>query len=248
MSEPTQTETKKPFANPEGSNAKQKEIARLRNVSLDEQEAPVERLVAAAKLLSRFGPTKRNVVVINSVLKTFASHSDYELSERARKIKAKLLKAKGLKKVADVELPDPEELTSPADPTPEIVSGVSASDPKLLSISLTEIVGVYQEVLGGYRWRQLTEGVLELSDEEKTQLLEAILGCAPNIENVTGLFEAVHVKNSLGWSVAGSCPSIVRIAQDFLKQRGASVEPPKPDEQTQSLLDRLNHRDFGVTQ
>src|SRR5579862_7591712 len=101
MSEPTQTETKKPFANPEGSNAKQKEIARLRNVSLDEQEAPVERLVAAAKLLSRFGPTKRNVVVINSVLKTFASHSDYELSERARKIKAKLLKAKGLKKVAD---------------------------------------------------------------------------------------------------------------------------------------------------
>jgi hypothetical protein len=250
MSEPAQTEIpKRLFANPEGSNAKQKEIARLRNVSLDEQESPTERLVAAAKLLSRFGPTKRNVVVINSVLKTFASHSDYEISERARKIKAKLLKAKGLKKVTDVELPDPEEITSSADPTPEIVAGVSASEvPKALSMSMTEVVAAHHEVLGGYKWRMFNEGAVDLSEEERLQLLETILGCAPNVENVRSLFGAVHEPNGLGWTIAGSCPSIVRVAGDFLQRNGIVVSPPRLDEQTQSVLDRLNHRDFGVTQ
>jgi hypothetical protein len=236
-------ETKTPFANPEGSNAKQKEIARLRNVALDEQEAPTERLVAAARLLSKHGPSKRNVVVINSVLKLFASHGDYAVAERARKLKLKLTKAKGLKQIVNVDLPEPEEQTLPSDPASEIVAGTSASEvPKPLSISLTEVVSAHQEVLGSFKWRQLTEGVLELSDEEKTQLLEAILGCAPNADNVRSLFESLHATNGLGWSIAGSCPSIVRVAGDFLQRNGIVVSLPKLDEQTQSVLDRLNRR------
>src|SRR5258708_17661038 len=100
------TETpKKIFANPEGSNQKQKEIARLRTVALDEQESPTERLAAATRLLSRFGPSKRNVIVINSVVKLYIEGHEYSVVERAQKLKSKLLKAKGLRQIADDELP-----------------------------------------------------------------------------------------------------------------------------------------------
>ena len=134
-------------------------------------------------------------------------------------------------------------------PTQAIVAGSSASEvPKPLSISLTEVVGAFQETLGGFKWRQFNEGAIDLNDDERTQLLKAILGDTPNVDNVRRLFEAVHVKNDLGWTIAGSCPSVVRIAKDFLEQKDVSVEPPKLIESEQKLLDRFNRRaDLGVS-
>jgi hypothetical protein len=242
------TETKKPFANPEGSNAKQKEIARLRNVALDEQESPTERLAASKRLLSRYGPSKRNVVVINSVVKRYIEGHEYSVVERAQKLKAKLKKAVELKGIVDTDLPE-ESVSVPAAPTPEIVAGTSAREvPKAsLSISLNEVVTAHQEVLGGYKWRIFNEGAVDLTQEERLRLLEAVLGSAPNVENVQSLFDAVYIKNGLGFTIAGSCPSIVRVAQDFLKQKGVTIEPPQTNAETQRLLDALNNRS-GVSQ
>jgi hypothetical protein len=137
------------------------------------------------------------------------------------------------------EIPNPSTEVSPA-----IVAGASASDvPKpSLSISLNDVVNALDEVLGGYKWRIFNEGAIDLTPEERLKLLEAVLGSAPNVENVRALFEAVHVKDSGGWTIAGSCPAIVRVAQDFLSKNGISVEPPQLDTETQRLLDVLNNR------
>jgi hypothetical protein len=127
----------------------------------------------------------------------------------------------------------------------------SASEvPKVaLSISLADVVAAHHDVLGGFKWRQLSEGTIELSEEEKTKLLEAVLGCSPNVENVRNLYNALHVENSTGWTAAGSCPDIVRIAQEFLQKKGVRVEPHQSNAEIQKLLDALNRRDFpGVQQ
>ena len=136
----------------------------------------------------------------------------------------------------------------PAAPPPKIVAGTSASEvPEPLSVSLTEVVAAHHQVLGGYKWRMFNEGAVDLSEEERLQLLETILGGAPNVDNVRSLFEAVHVPNGLGWTIAGSCPSIVRVAQDFLQNKGASAEPPRLTESEQQLLAAFNRRvEIGV--
>jgi hypothetical protein len=230
-------------------NQKTKKIQRLRGVALDENEAPKERIIAAAKLLTDFGPTERNVVVINKVVKLYANDSDYSVQERCLKLKDKLVKARGLRDAKE-ELPEDDPEPMAVEETPAIVAGVSASEvPKPPSIFLTEVVAAHQEVLGGFKWRQFNEGIADLSKEERLQLLKAILGDAPSIDNVRTLFEAVHVKNGLGWTIAGSCPSIGRIAGEFLNQKGVSVEPPKLNQSEQGLLDRLNRRvELGVPQ
>jgi hypothetical protein len=224
-------------------NHKTKAIQRLRTTALDENEAPLERLRAAQRLLIDHGASDRNAPIINRVVKQYVSDADVSIAERAQKLKLKLANARGLKsEAAKVEIPEPE-LTATEEST-GIVAGTSASEvPKpSLSISLNEVIDAHQQVLGCFRWRQFNEGIIDLSEEEKTQLLEANLGGSPTVENVRALFEAVHVPNGLGWTIGSSCPSIVRVAQDFLKQNGVTIEPPKLDEQTQSTLDRLNRR------
>ncbi len=230
-------------------NQKTKKIQRLRGIALDENEAAKERVIAAAKLLTDFGPTERNIVVINKVVKLYANDPDYSVQERCLKLKDKLVKARGLREVSKEELPELPEPTTTEEP--EIVAGTSTREvPKAsLSISLNEVVTAHQEVLGGFKWRQFNEGAADLSEDERKQLLESILGGSPDVENVRSLFEAVHVKNGGGWTIAGSCPSIVRVAQEFLKQKGVSVEPPQSAAEAQRLLDALNHREFtGVPQ
>src|SRR5438876_865788 len=169
-------------------NQKTKKIQRLRSVALDENEAPKERIIAAAKLLTDFGPTERNVVVIHKVVKFYVNDPDYSIQERCLKLKDKLAKARGLREVSREELPVAPEPTASEEST-VIVAGTSAREvPKAaLSISLTEIVAAHQEVLGGFKWRQFNEGAIDLSEEEKTQLLEAILGGSPTAENVRSL-------------------------------------------------------------
>lgn len=225
---------------------KSKRIQQLRNDALDENRTPKDRIKSAERLLSEFGPSDRNLPVIHSVIKTFIKDVNYDTQERAQKLKAKLLKSRELKEIADAELPSEEQAVEPEQ---EIVAGTSASEvPKPLSISLTEVVAAHHHILGGYKWRMFNEGAVDLSKEERMQLLETILGGAPNVDNVRSLLETVHATNGLGWTIAGSCPSIVRIAQDFLNQKGASVEPPPLKQSEQQLLDRLNRRvEIGVS-
>ena len=228
-------------------NDKTVKIQRLRTAALNENESPKERIIAAAKLLTDFGPTERNIVVINKVVKLYANDPDYSVQERCLKLKDRLVKARGLREVSKEELPEVPEPTATEEP--EIIAGTSASEIESAAFgtSLAEVVAAHQEVLGGYKWRIFDEGAVDLTQEERLKLLEAVLGNAPNVENVRALFEAVHVPNDLGWTIAGSCPSIVRVAQDFLKQKGVTVEPPQPDAETQRLLDALNNRS-GVSQ
>src|SRR5262249_9779123 len=107
---------------------------------------------------------------------------------------------------------------------------------------LAEVVTAHHEAIGGYRWRLFNEGRIVLTDAERMQLLETTLGCAPNLQNVRSLLEAVHRPDHLGWTIAGSCPAIVRVAQDFLTPKGTVFDPPKPNTEAQSILDALNRR------
>jgi len=82
---------------PTGSNAKQVEIARLRAISLNDQESPVARIQAARKLLQDHGPSQRSLPIIRKVIKLFVSDSDPDIAERAMKLRARLAKILELK-------------------------------------------------------------------------------------------------------------------------------------------------------
>src|SRR5258707_12061922 len=108
-------------------NDKTVKIQRLRTAALNENEAPKERIIAAAKLLTDFGPTERNIVVINKVVKLYANDPDYSVQERCLKLKDRLVKARGLREVSKEELPEVPEPTS-TEESPMIVAGTSASE------------------------------------------------------------------------------------------------------------------------
>jgi len=82
-----------------GSNATQVQIARLRTISLNDQESPVARIQAARKLLQDHGPSQRSLPIIRRVIKLFVSHSDPDIAERAMKLRARLAKILELKSV-----------------------------------------------------------------------------------------------------------------------------------------------------
>lgn len=82
-----------------GSNAKQVEIARLRIISLNDQESPIARIQAARKLLQDHGPSQRSLPIIRRVIKLFVSDSDPDIAERAMKLRARLAKILELKSV-----------------------------------------------------------------------------------------------------------------------------------------------------
>lgn len=99
------------------------EIQRLRGIALNEAEAPVERLSAGRRLLSRYGPSERNIPVIRKVIRLFERDADAAVSERALKLKAQLVKRLDLQEVAGVPIDgdaddqpivDAEPSTSPA--------------------------------------------------------------------------------------------------------------------------------------
>jgi hypothetical protein len=194
MSETTET-PRKLFANPEGSNNKQKQIARLRSLALDDGEAPTERLIAATKLLSRFGPSRRNRAIIRAIIKLYTDHGDYSVAERARKLKAKLINAKGLKEVADVELPEePEGPATSAPATEPVITGTS-QPPRTLPIEWHDAMEANDRSISRYRWRQLNEGIGLTTDERQT-LLEHLLGELPvNLANVQMLCDTLQKKD-----------------------------------------------------
>jgi len=242
------TETRKPFQNPEGSNQKQKEIARLRNVALDDGEAPTERLIAATKLLSRYGPSRRNGDLIRKVIKVYIDHGDYSVAERARKLKAKLINAECLKEVADVELPEEPEGPATSAPTTEPVITGTSQAPRTLSIEWHDAMEANDRSISRYRWRQLNEGIGLTTDERQT-LLENLLGELPvNLANVQMLCDTFQKKDLTKFPV-------FRAATEWLASQGFQIEPLKFSEVGQRLLDEMkqtNIRDFlskiGVTQ
>jgi hypothetical protein len=240
MSEPTQTETlRKPFQNLEGSNAKQKEIARLRSLAFDEGESPTERLVAAAKLLSRFGPTRRNQTVIREVIQLFVDSADYSIAERAAKLKKKFMDAKGLKEVAESELPEtPEPTTAPAPQESSTVADTSADNTVLLHVTSDELIAVHDAALSRVRWVGFNEGRFDLSSEDRMNLLKQVLGDRTvTVENVKALHTALRAKNAQGWSLT-KFPAF-RIAEEFLKAQGVAPEEEKkePDGFQRGLID-----------
>lgn len=103
---------RRPFGNPAGSNKKQREIARLRSVALDDAESAVERLVAAQKLLSRFRLSRDNAKIIRRTIQTFIRDADAGVQERATKLKKRFLSAKELKAIEKQELPGESEISS----------------------------------------------------------------------------------------------------------------------------------------
>jgi hypothetical protein len=94
------------------------EIQRLRSIALNETEAPIERLVAARRLLSKYGPTERNVPVVRKVVKVFDHDADAEVAERCLKLKAQLLKRLDLQEVASVPIDDDGDDQAIADAEP----------------------------------------------------------------------------------------------------------------------------------
>lgn len=95
------------------------EIQRLRAVILNDAESPVERLVAARRLLSKYGPSERNVPLIRRVINLFERDTNADVAERCLKLKGQLLKRLDLQAVACLPIED-----SPDD-QPEVVSDVA---------------------------------------------------------------------------------------------------------------------------
>src|SRR5260370_10446051 len=80
------------------------EIQRLRGIILNDSESPIERLSAGRRLLSRYGPSERNIPVIRKVIRLFERDADAAVSERALKLKAQLVKRLDLQEVASLPL------------------------------------------------------------------------------------------------------------------------------------------------
>jgi len=225
-------------------NHKTKAIQRLRTIALDQNEAPLERLRAAQRLLIDFGPTDRNVPVINVVVRAFSKDSDYSIAERAAKLKVKLAKARGLKaELSEVELPSDEPtVPGPNVPIPETVSTRSPSSPTL-SLTWHNLYDIFSETVGNYAWRLFNEEKADLTAEQRYAILEKALGDLPvSAQNVGTLISELHKPNGLGWTLAASYGALVRITKDWLDQNGAPVEPPPLESEAQRLLDALNRR------
>lgn len=103
------------------------EIQRLRGIALNEAEAPVERLVAARRLLSKYGPSERNIPVVRKVVKLFENDANADVAERCLKLKAQLLKRLELQEVARVPLEEDDADREPiANGEPETIEAEPA--------------------------------------------------------------------------------------------------------------------------
>ena len=230
MSEQT-NETPKPFGNPQGSNYKQQEISRLRAVALDEHESAKERLVAATKLLARFGPSRDNSSVIRQVIRQFLTDPDNDVRQRALKLKKKVLTALNLKQVAREELPDDSEI-APAiaeeSSNTAIVAGTSASDvPRPSGLTPARIEEIIRGV-SGTRAYESAPDLVSLPTTTQNLIIEAIVH---ERHSELGIEEIQSVVDSLERQRLGDrFPGLIEVAKRFLFE-------------IKELLDALNRRD-----
>ena len=215
-------------------NQKTKKIQRLRGVALDENEAPKERIIAASKLLTDFGPTERNIVVINKVVKLYANDPDYSVQERCLKLKDKLVKARGLREVSKEELPEDPAATA-SEESPMIVAGTSASEvPRPSPLTVNGIHEVVRRVVGVLPYEGLPQDLATLSITQQNLIIEALVhdsGLSLSVQEIQSVIDSL---NSQG--LAGNFPGLIQVANRYL-------------EVTKTLLDALNRREFlGVQQ
>jgi len=129
-----------------------------------------------------------------------------------------------------------------ANPTPEIVATSSPSSPTLF-LSWEILYKVFSETIGNCLWRQFGAGEVDLTADQRTTILERALDALPlSVQNVQALLVELRKPNPQGWTLASSYSALVSIAEDFLKQNGVTVEPPKLNAETQKILDALNNR------
>lgn len=109
-------------------NHKTVEIQRLRGIAENEAESPEERIRAASRLLAKFGPTDRNIPFINKVIRLFSKDADYNIKESALKLKRRFEKARGLKEIEKLDVPEevtPQALTVETPSTENVVPAIS---------------------------------------------------------------------------------------------------------------------------
>lgn len=216
-------------------NQKTIEIQRLRGVALNENESPEERIKAAARLLSKFGPTNRNVPIIHKVIKLFDDNADYGLKERALKLKEKLVKARGLKEVAQVEVPEEPECEA-------TVPATDATVPSEVAVVSGDLSDEWQWRLSGAEWNRFVEVHRAVSPKHwelwpfnsKTDaaLLDEIFDKRPlTVESATRLQQMMQRETMQHF------PVFTVVSKWLLRQNSLSKEEKKPDGFQRGLID-----------
>ena len=215
-----------------GSNAKQVEIARLRAVSLNDQESPVARIQAARKLLQDYGPSQRSLPIIRKVIKLFISSSDADVAERALKLRARLAKILDLKAV---KLPAEVE-EQPIDIAPDVTSlDAIAGEPEVQKLSdewdrpapLSHDEGLrLVEAQRPYSIYAAGEFVLRPGADTKAMIEEALDGRPLTVQTLLKLYK--HMKESFGAGglALANGPLYTELFR-ILNERGA-LQPPPP--------------------
>jgi hypothetical protein len=110
-----------------------------------------------------------------------------------------------------------------------------------LSLSWHELLEAVSTVFERSILSQYESGGCDLKPEQRTAVLEAILGdLSLSVPNLGLLFAELHKPSENGWTLASSFPAIVRSTQDWLASQGVQIEPPKLSTKMQSMLDRFN--------
>ncbi len=133
-----------------------------------------------------------------------------------------------------------EEPTAPASMVEPVVIETSEV-PKTLALSWDVLQDALSSALGAPLWHQYESGQCDLKPEQRTAVLETVLDDLPlSVSNVELLIADLNKSNESGWTLAGSFPAVVRIAQDWLVSQGMKIESPKVTETGQRLLDAMN--------
>lgn len=131
-----------------------------------------------------------------------------------------------------------EPISAPA-AAPVVAGTPEATKP--LSLSWDGVHQALSTALGAPLWQQYGSGKCELKSEQRRAVLETVLDELPlSISNVELLISELHKPNEGGFTLAGSFPALVRIAQEWLATQSIQVEPPKFSEAGQRLMDALN--------
>lgn len=115
--------------------------------------------------------------------------------------------------------------------------GTSASQvPKPSFLSWDSLRETFTTVLGAALWRQISQGEVEITSNQRTAILEAVLDDTVNSQTVRALIAELNQTNESGFSLAHSFPALVRICKEWLATHG---QPQPEPVTTKSFSDRL---------
>jgi hypothetical protein len=224
-----------------GSNYAQTEIARLRKTAQSEEESPVERLRAAASLLTRHGASRRNQAVIQSTIKLFINSSDNEVAQRAKKLKVKLLKAVDLDQAASAEMPEVSEVEAPVTPVAEPIATQEREQVKRTPSKLPVPVYPPEHIVF-----PPPDGIYTLGSVDLAVVLERLdKGGAIHFED----HPSRHEGNEKILRIALAISDIQPITLDRLQELSFALEyerPPQVEGPVQQTITSLFSRLFGA--